>query len=209
MTTGTTADPLASAAILDILRSIDRRLAILTATESSRLEDALAERVLRTEARVAMFRAIDGHRNAHELAQAGGVSTRAGQSFVKEILGTGLASVVPNTKGREVIIARDEDAIVRWYVDQVQGDRANGSGDQSDQPGGHGRTEAAPRSHRAPDCGDDHEGHEPEGLSPDSRRGRHLPEGGRVGAWHRGQPRRSRDLEERKAQDSKKSTGKA
>ena len=66
-----------------------------------------------------MFEAIDGKRGSPELADAAGVSDRAAQLFIKELLDLGLVNVVSGTTGRGFIVDRDEDAIVRWYLHRV------------------------------------------------------------------------------------------
>jgi hypothetical protein len=104
-----------------LLRSIDRRLALMSGAEDRRLRSRLADDLLRTPARMAMFDAIDGERGSRELAKVGGVSDRAAQMFVKELLDLGLIQVVPGAAGRGTIVARDEDAIVAWYLRAAEG----------------------------------------------------------------------------------------
>lgn len=105
-----------------LLRSIDRRLALLTGEEERRLRSRLRADLLRTAARVAMFDAIDGRRGSPDLAKAAGVTDRAAQLFVKELLEMGLVDSVPGVAGRGVIVARNEDGIVRWYLDRARED---------------------------------------------------------------------------------------
>jgi hypothetical protein len=105
-----------------LLRSIDRRLALLTGEEEWRLRSRLRADLLRTAARVAMFDAIDGRRGSPDLAKAAGVSDRAAQLFVKELLEMGLVDSVPGVAGRGVIVARNEHGIVRWYLDRARED---------------------------------------------------------------------------------------
>lgn len=105
-----------------LLRSIDRRLALLTGEEERRLRSRLRADLLRTAARVAMFDAIDGHRGSPDLAKAAGVTDRAAQLFVKELLELGLVDTVQGAGGRGVIVARHEDGIVRWYLDRARED---------------------------------------------------------------------------------------
>lgn len=100
---------------LRMLRSIDRRLALLSAAEDRKVRARLVADLLRTAARTAMFDAIDGQRGSPDLAKTAGVTDRAAQQFVKELLIQGLVEVVPGTAARGVIVARDEDAILRWY----------------------------------------------------------------------------------------------
>lgn len=105
---------------LRLLVSIDRRLALLSASHEHDLRRALADQLLRTEARKAMFAAIDGQRNATEIAkEAGGVGVRTAQLFVNELLEMGLVRKVASSSARSVIVERDEDAIVQWYVSGV------------------------------------------------------------------------------------------
>jgi len=99
---------------LRLLRSIDRRLAILSGAEARKSRAKLSADLLRTTARTAMFDAIDGQKGSPDLAKAAGVTDRAAQLFVKELLDLGLVEVVPGTTGRGVIVTRNEDAIVGW-----------------------------------------------------------------------------------------------
>ena len=101
---------------LRLLRSIDRRLALLTGPQERQLRARLTSDLLRTSARVAMFNAIDGHNSSPELGKAGGVTDRAAQLFVKELLDAGLVEPVDEDTGRSIIVNRNEDAIVRWYL---------------------------------------------------------------------------------------------
>jgi len=102
---------------LRLLASIDRRLALLTATQERDLRQALATELLRTAARVSMFDGINGRRGSAELAKTAGVTERAGQLFVKELLSMGLVRLATgDSSGRGVIVERDDDAIVQWFV---------------------------------------------------------------------------------------------
>jgi hypothetical protein len=47
-------------AVIKLLASIDRRLALLTASEGQALRQTLGMELLRTPARIAMFEGIDG-----------------------------------------------------------------------------------------------------------------------------------------------------
>lgn len=106
---------------LRLLRSIDRRLALLTGAEDRKLRAKLVADLLRTPARTAMFDAIDGQKGSPDLAKTAGVTDRAAQLFVKELLDLGLVEVVPGTTGRGFIITRNEDAIVGWYQRASEG----------------------------------------------------------------------------------------
>lgn len=101
-----------------LLRSIDRRLALLTASQERNLRLALLNDLLRTPARTKMFDGIDGERTSPELAKIAQVSERAAQLFVKELLELGIVRPAPSSDGRTVIVARDEPAIIRWYVER-------------------------------------------------------------------------------------------
>src|SRR3990170_607569 len=68
--------------LLGVLRSIDRRLALLTSREERDVRAALVSEVLNTESRRKIFDAIDGVRGNPELATIGGVTPRATQNFV-------------------------------------------------------------------------------------------------------------------------------
>lgn len=102
--------------LIRLLSSIDRRLALLTASQDRDLRQALKAELLRTRARIAMFEGIDGARGSGELAKLGDVSDRAAQLFVKEFLELGLVRPVTGNAGRTVIVERDEAAIIDWYL---------------------------------------------------------------------------------------------
>jgi hypothetical protein len=105
--------------LLSVLRSIDRRLALLTASEERALRERLMSDVLRTKARSAIFDAIDGQAGSPELANIAGVSDRAAQLTVKEFLDLGLVREVPGTAGRAIVVQKDDDAIIQWYIRAV------------------------------------------------------------------------------------------
>ena len=100
--------------LLTVLKSIDRRLALLTGKEERDVRKALVAEVLTTTARIAMWDAINGRSGSPELAKIANVSPRAAQLFVKELLDAGLVGTVET--GRGTVVARDEDAIVQWYL---------------------------------------------------------------------------------------------
>jgi hypothetical protein len=103
--------------IVRLLESIDRRLALLTATQDRDLRQTLRTELLRTPARIAMFEGIDGERGSGELSKLGNVSERAAQLFVRELLDLSLVRSVPDKSvGRTVIAERDEAAIIDWYL---------------------------------------------------------------------------------------------
>jgi len=66
-----------------------------------------------------MFDAIDGQKGSPELAKAAKVSDRAVQLFVKELLDLGLVRVAPEATARGIVVARDDDAIVDWYLQRA------------------------------------------------------------------------------------------
>jgi hypothetical protein len=99
---------------LKVLRSIDRRLALLTGREERDLRRTLIADVLTTPARLAMWDAIDGKIGSPELAKLANVSERAAQLFVKDILDVRLVKVLPNVRG--TVVEKDEDEIVQWYL---------------------------------------------------------------------------------------------
>lgn len=100
--------------LLTVLKSIDRRLALLTGSQERAVHDALDADLLNTEPRRKIFYAIDGERGNPELAVVGGVTPRAAQNFVNQLLELGLVRSVG--AGREVVVRRDEDGIVQWFV---------------------------------------------------------------------------------------------
>jgi hypothetical protein len=101
-----------------LLASIDRRLALLTAPQERELRQAIVIGLLRTPARIAMFYGIDGERGSPELAKLASVSERAAQLFIKELLEMGIVRQA-NTGGRGLIVERDEDAMVQWYLQRA------------------------------------------------------------------------------------------
>jgi hypothetical protein len=107
---------------LRVLRSIDRRLALLTGEEERRLRARLRTDLLKTAARISMFDGIDGRAGSPELARLAGVTDRAAQQFVKELIDLGLVAPVLGATARGVIVEKDEDAIVRWYLDRTRED---------------------------------------------------------------------------------------
>lgn len=102
--------------VVAILRSIDRRLALLTGAQAKALRAALVEDILNTDPRQKMFDAIDGVKGNPDLAGVGGVTPRAAQNFVNQLIELGLVRQVGT--GREMIVRRDDDAIVAWYLDR-------------------------------------------------------------------------------------------
>jgi hypothetical protein len=101
--------------LLTVLRSIDRRLALLTGKEERDVRKALIADLLTTPARLVMWDAIDGRRGSPELGRIAKVSERAAQLFVKELLDAGLVQAA-GTAGRGMLVARNDDAIVQWYL---------------------------------------------------------------------------------------------
>jgi len=100
--------------VLKLLRSIDRRLALLTGPQERAVLDALAAEVLNTESRQLMFDAIDGTKGTSDLATIGKVTPRAALNFVTQLIELRLVRSVGT--GREIIVARDDDGIVQWYL---------------------------------------------------------------------------------------------
>jgi hypothetical protein len=103
--------------VLRLLASVDRRLALLTASQDRELRETLKAELLRTPARIAMFDGLDGERGSAELATLGNVSERAAQLFVKELQELGLVRVVSGGgQGRTLIVERDEAGIIDWFL---------------------------------------------------------------------------------------------
>jgi len=102
--------------MLQLLQSIDRRLALLTAADERDLRTKLTDEVLRAGGRVALWNAIDGERNSQDLAKAAGVSERFAQLFVNELLGLHLVRRVEHPSGRGTVVERDELGAVDWYL---------------------------------------------------------------------------------------------
>jgi hypothetical protein len=102
--------------VVVLLRSIDRRLALLTASDERAMKQALDRDVLRSENRIRMFNAIDGERTSPEIAKVAGVTDRSVQLFVKELLDAGLLRDKGSGSGRAIVVEHDQDAIVQWFA---------------------------------------------------------------------------------------------
>lgn len=102
-----------------VLRSIDRRLALLTAHQERGMRGEVEQELLRSEGRTKMFDAIDGRRTSEEIASVAGVSKRAAQLFVKELLDGGLARDTGTGARGSVIVELDDEALVQWFVARV------------------------------------------------------------------------------------------
>ena len=98
--------------IIRILRSIDRRLALMSAREEHALESQFQAEVLRTQARTLMWHAIDGETGSPGLARAAGVSDRLAQMFVKELREAGFVRDADGGRG----IEKDDDEMLRWFL---------------------------------------------------------------------------------------------
>jgi Fic family protein len=105
--------------LVTLLQSIDRRLALLTASQDRDVQIALRDELLRTPARIAMFDGINGVRTSPDLAKLAKVSDRAAQLFVRELLDLGIVRPVPAGDGRTVIVERDEAEIIRWHIERI------------------------------------------------------------------------------------------
>ena len=103
-----------------LLASIDRRLALLTGPQERDLRQTLVDSLLRTPARVALFDAIDGLLGSADLAKRAGVSERAAQAFIKELLEVGIVRPSTIGGGRGSIVERDDGAIVQWYLGHLR-----------------------------------------------------------------------------------------
>jgi hypothetical protein len=102
---------------LKVLRSIDRRLALMTGREEREVRRALIADVLTTPARLSMWDGIDGKTGSPDLAKAAKVSERAAQLFVKDLLDLGLVRPVATARG--TVVEKEENAIVQWYLKQA------------------------------------------------------------------------------------------
>jgi hypothetical protein len=121
---GESDDSAAAAEMLRLLRSIDGRLALLTASHERDLTGRLAAEVLRAGGRQAMWDAIDGARTSNDLAKAAGVSNRFAQLFVNELLSLGIVRRVERDGGRGTVVEKDGIGLVGWYV--AHGDKTAG-----------------------------------------------------------------------------------
>jgi hypothetical protein len=100
--------------LLSVLRSIDRRLAILSASKEQEIAKVFRAEVLRTENRASMWHAIDGRTTTAGIANAAGVSDRLAQMFVKELREFGFVHEDPNGSGT----AQDFDAVLAWFLER-------------------------------------------------------------------------------------------
>ena len=100
--------------------SIDRRLALLTASHETELRNRLAAQLWRTDSRAAMWDAIDGVRGSGEIGKAGGVGERTAQLFVKELLDLGLVREVSGGAGKSTIVEKEPMGDVEWFLRQDQ-----------------------------------------------------------------------------------------
>jgi hypothetical protein len=107
--------------VVRLLASIDRRLALLTASHERDLRRALEQDLLRSDGRTKMFDGIDGRRTSTEIAKVAGVSDRAVQLFVKEMLDAGFVRDAGTGSGRAVVVERDDGALVQWYAGRNSG----------------------------------------------------------------------------------------
>jgi phage terminase Nu1 subunit (DNA packaging protein) len=74
-----------------------------------------------------MFDGINGERGTANLLKLAGVSDRAVQQFVKELTELGLVRPVDGGERRGVVVERDEDAIVQWYLQRTRDEAKAGS----------------------------------------------------------------------------------
>jgi hypothetical protein len=100
--------------VLKVLRSIDRRLALLVGPQERAMRDALKADVLNTEPRERMFYAIDGIKGTSDLAEVGGITARGALNFANQLVEMGLVRSIGT--GRELVLARDDDGVVEWYL---------------------------------------------------------------------------------------------
>lgn len=103
-------------AVVRLLRSIDRRLALLTATQERDLLRAFREEILKTPQRIALWALVDGRRAAPDIVKETDGNLRVTQKFVKEMLDGGFLKDTKTGTGSAVIAEHDEDAILRWFV---------------------------------------------------------------------------------------------
>lgn len=101
-----------------LLTSIDRRLALLTASHERELRQRLQAELLRTDSRAAMWDAIDGVRGSAEIGKAAGVGERTAQLFVKELLDLQLVREVSSGAGKSTIVEKEPMGDVEWYLRQ-------------------------------------------------------------------------------------------
>jgi hypothetical protein len=108
--------------VLAVLRSIDRRLALLTGAQERDVRKRLINEILRTPARIKMYDAIDGGTGSPDLARLAGAKERTAQSLVQELRDLGLVKVAGSTIGRGFTVAKDDEAVLQWYLRLVAGE---------------------------------------------------------------------------------------
>ncbi|MDP9066783.1 MAG: hypothetical protein M3N53_00350 [Actinomycetota bacterium] len=102
--------------VVRLLTSIDRRLALLTATQERDLRRAFEEEILKTPQRVALWGLVDGQRAAPDIVKETGGNLRVTQKFVKEMLDAGFLKDTKTGTGTAVIAEHDQGAVLRWFV---------------------------------------------------------------------------------------------
>lgn len=99
-----------------LLTSIDRRMALLTATQERDMRRAFEDEVLKTPQRVALWAQINGRKAAPDIVKETGGNLRVTQRFVKEMLDAGFLKDTKTGAGSAVVAEHDEDAILHWFV---------------------------------------------------------------------------------------------
>ena len=104
--------------VVRLLTSIDRRLALLTATQERDLRRAFEEEILKTPQRIALWEKVDGRRGAPDIVKETGGSLRVTQIFVKDMLEAGFLKDTKTGTGKAVIAEHDDEGVLRWFVNR-------------------------------------------------------------------------------------------
>ena len=102
--------------VVRLLRSIDRKLSLVTAGHELVMLRAFQAEILRTRPRTAMWAAIDGKTSTAGLAHAAGASERLAQMFVKEMRESDFVRDADDDR----YVEQNEDAVLCWHTTQMQ-----------------------------------------------------------------------------------------
>lgn len=109
--------------ILGELQRIRMCLELLAFRDWQAVRTCFAKLVIKSEEKSKVLWAIDGHRNAEELAACAGVSTRTAQRLIKEATDAGWVAV--GRDGHALVPTLNLDRILEWYVGR-EGESENG-----------------------------------------------------------------------------------
>ncbi len=99
--------------ILEELRQIRFHLSLLTHEIRSKAIGSFEQDVLKSAARINMFRAFDGAKTTMQIAEIGDVTRQAVLNFVKDMIESGY--VHAKTVGSTQLISQNIDGVLDWY----------------------------------------------------------------------------------------------